>query len=166
MVWSRRSKMGFGVGWFREQCKIKEAGPFLWTWSQHACLLADRTEFESYQRTVFPILIARNGQKYETLAVWLKDLGPLNVIAPCQISSWKISSFVLFMVFKWAFPGLSIFIFVFSTQLTANKHFKKIAFEPRTFDVRSNCSANWASTTAPDANLVNLSIASRSVWNH
>ena len=47
--------------------------------------------------------------------------------------------------------GLFFFIFVFSIQLTVNVQYKFMpmtGFEPQTSWIRSDCSTNWATTTA------------------
>ena len=53
------------------------------------------------------------------------------------------------------FPASFFFIFVFSIQLTVNKctiwSLLMTGFEPRTSGVRSDCSTNWAITTAHEA---------------
>ena len=59
---------------------------------------------------------------------------------------------VLFFKKKWAIPGLSFFIFVFSIQLTAEnvgrKSLPMTGFEPWTSSVGSDHSTNRATTTA------------------
>ena len=52
---------------------------------------------------------------------------------------------------EWAIPGLFFFIFVFSIQMTVNIQYKFLlvtGFEPRTSGIGSDCSTNWATTTA------------------
>ena len=56
---------------------------------------------------------------------------------------------------KWSIPGLFSFIFVFSIhswQQTnvqyINKYLPMTGFEPRTSGIGSDCSTNWATTTA------------------
>ena len=53
--------------------------------------------------------------------------------------------------FKWAITATFFCIFVFSTVNCKHVHYKispMTGFEPRTSGIGSNCSANWATTTA------------------
>ena len=57
---------------------------------------------------------------------------------------------VFFFLKKWAIPGLSFFIFVFSIQLTVNVQYQFLpmsGFERQTSGIESDSSTNWATTT-------------------
>ena len=66
-----------------------------------------------------------------------------------QLDWWQLK--VLKRFFKKTIPGLFIFIFVFSVQLTVNVQYKfwpMTGFELRTSGIASNHSTNCATTTA------------------
>ena len=73
-----------------------------------------------------------------------------------------ISENLLYFFKKWAISGLFFSIFVFSVQLTVNKinvRYKSLTMtwlELWTSVVGSDCSANWATTTAQNTLMFNL----------
>ena len=73
---------------------------------------------------------------------------------------------IWYIVFlKWAIPGLFLFIFVFSIQLTVNIQFNFLPMtgsEPQTYGIGSNRSTNWATTTAQSIRLLFDSCTTRS----
>ena len=86
--------------------------------------------------------------------VWQSGLLIKFTVCPIQCLNEKSNPFYFFK--KWAIPGLFFFYFrLFNTQLTVYKCsilIKKIlpmtVFEPRTSDIGSHRSTNWATTTS------------------
>ena len=82
--------------------------------------------------------------------VWQSGLLIKFTVCPIQCLNEKSNPFYFFK--KWAIPGLFFFYFrLFNTQLTVYKCsilITRTGLEPRTSDIGSDRSTNWATTTS------------------
>ena len=65
-----------------------------------------------------------------------------------KIIPGSLIGFLKYFFLNISYPGLLFFIFIFSTEQMVDKIFPMSAFEPRISGIVSDCSTNWATTTA------------------